>query len=319
MKRQAGMTLIEVMVALVIFALAGLAVMQSTLQQTRQLGRMEEKILASWLADNQLVQLRLEKRWPALSWSETTVEAAGNALVCPLARGGNRAAAAAGAGRGGPAAKKRSRAAGDPAHLGDAAMITRMRGFTLIETLLALAILAVLSAAAVMVLQNVIRADGLTREKSQQIAALQRAFRQIADDVTHIIPRRARNSDTLFFAGRFQLQSDDWGLAFSRSGWPNPLGILPRSEIQNVSYRLRQQQLERLSFDQQDPLTGSQPTVRVVLREVTAFRLRFYADGRWQETWDRSQTLPQGLEITLTLANSGEITRLFLLTPGGSQ
>ncbi|STV95257.1 general secretion pathway protein I [Klebsiella pneumoniae] len=65
MKREAGMTLIEVMVALVIFALAGLAVMQSTLQQTRQLGRMEEKILASWLADNQLVQLRLEKRWPA--------------------------------------------------------------------------------------------------------------------------------------------------------------------------------------------------------------------------------------------------------------
>ena len=52
---------------------------------------------------------------------------------------------------------------------------------------------------------------------------------------------------------------------------------------------------------------------------MTAFRLRFYADGRWQETWDRSQTLPQGLEITLTLANSGEITRLFLLTPGGSQ
>ena len=43
MKREAGMTLIEVMVALVIFALAGLAVMQSTLQQTRQLGRMEEK------------------------------------------------------------------------------------------------------------------------------------------------------------------------------------------------------------------------------------------------------------------------------------
>nr|HCI9059070.1 type II secretion system protein GspJ [Klebsiella quasipneumoniae] len=28
---------------------------------------------------------------------------------------------------------------------------------------------------------------------------------------------------------------------------------------------------------------------------------------------------PQGLEITLILANSGEITRLFLLTPGGGQ
>lgn len=77
MKKQSGMTLIEVMVATVVFALAGLAVMQATLQQTRQLGRMEEKTLASWLADNQLVQLRLENRWPALSWSETTLQAAG--------------------------------------------------------------------------------------------------------------------------------------------------------------------------------------------------------------------------------------------------
>ncbi|MCS5989378.1 type II secretion system minor pseudopilin GspJ [Klebsiella variicola subsp. variicola] len=179
--------------------------------------------------------------------------------------------------------------------------------------------LAVLSAAAVMVLQNVIRADGLTREKSQQIAALQRAFRQIADDVTHIIPVAPETATRFSLPDVSSCRATTGGWAFSRSGWPNPLGILPRSEIQNVSYRLRQQQLERLSFDQQDPLTGSQPTVRVVLREVTAFRLRFYADGRWQETWDRSQTLPQGLEITLTLANSGEITRLFLLTPGGSQ
>ncbi len=42
MKAQSGMTLIEVMVALVVFALAGLSVMQATLQQTRHMGRMEE-------------------------------------------------------------------------------------------------------------------------------------------------------------------------------------------------------------------------------------------------------------------------------------
>lgn len=195
----------------------------------------------------------------------------------------------------------------------------KMHGFTLVEMLLALAILAALSIAAMAVLQNVLRADSLTREKTLHVEALQRTFSQMAADFNQIIPRRSRESASLFFAGRFQLNSDDWAIAFSRNGWPNPLGMLPRSEIQNVSYRLRQQQLERLSFDQQDPLTGSQPTVRVLLREVTAFRLRFYADGRWQETWDRPQRLPQGLEITLTLANSGEITRLFLLTPGGGQ
>lgn len=191
-----------------------------------------------------------------------------------------------------------------------------MRGFTLVEMLLALAILAALSVAAIGVLQNVIRADTLTKEKAQQIQALQQTFSQMAADFNQIVPRRGRNDDALFSAGRFLLGSDDWAIAFSRSGWPNPMGILPRSEIQSVSYRLRQQQLERLSYDQQDPLTGSRPTTWVLQRDVRAFRLRFYASGRWQDRWESAQNLPQALEVTLTLKGYGDITRLFLLAPG---
>lgn len=191
-----------------------------------------------------------------------------------------------------------------------------MRGFTLVEMLLALAILAALSVAAIGVLQNVIRADTLTKEKAQQIQALQQTFSQMAADFNQIVPRRGRNDDALFSAGRFLLGSDDWAIAFSRSGWPNPMGILPRSEIQSVSYRLRQQQLERLSYDQQDPLTGSRPTTWVLQRDVQAFRLRFYASGRWQDRWESAQNLPQALEVTLTLKGYGDVTRLFLVAPG---
>ncbi|QNK10302.1 type II secretion system minor pseudopilin GspJ [Enterobacter sp. JUb54] len=194
-----------------------------------------------------------------------------------------------------------------------------MHGFTLVEMLLALAILAALSVAAMAVLQNVIRADTLTRDKTQQMQALQHTFGQMSSDINQIIARRSRESSSLFFAGRYQLSSDDWAISFSRNGWPNPLGMLARSEIQNVSYRLRQQRLERLSYDQQDPLTGAQPTVEVVQEGVRAFRLRFYASGRWQERWDNTQSLPQGLEVTLTLDGYGDITRLFLITQGSSQ
>lgn len=195
----------------------------------------------------------------------------------------------------------------------------KMHGFTLVEMLLALAILAALSVAAMAVLQNVIRADTLTRDKTQQMQALQHTFSQMSSDINQIIARRSRESSSLFFAGRYQLSSDDWAISFSRNGWPNPLGMLARSEIQNVSYRLRQQRLERLSYDQQDPLTGAQPTVEVVQEGVQAFRLRFYASGRWQERWDNTQSLPQGLEVTLTLDGYGDITRLFLITQGSSQ
>jgi general secretion pathway protein I len=77
MKTQRGMTLLEVLVALVVFALAGLALLQTTAQQASGIGRMQEKMLASWLADNQQVQLHLEKVWPELSWSDKTVTFAG--------------------------------------------------------------------------------------------------------------------------------------------------------------------------------------------------------------------------------------------------
>ena len=59
-------------------------------------------------------------------------------------------------------------------------MIRTMRGFTLVEMLLALAILAALSIAAMAVLQNVLRADSLTREKTLHVEALQRTFSQMA-------------------------------------------------------------------------------------------------------------------------------------------
>lgn len=77
MKKQAGMTLIEVMVAT-----GGLRPRRAGgdaghAPANPPAGSYGRENPAGWLADNQLVQLRLENRWPALSWSETTVQAAG--------------------------------------------------------------------------------------------------------------------------------------------------------------------------------------------------------------------------------------------------
>lgn len=74
----------------------------------------------------------------------------------------------------------------------------KMHGFTLVEMLLALAILAALSVAAMAVLQNVIRADTLTRDKTQQMQALQHTFGQMSSDINQIIARRSRESSSLF-------------------------------------------------------------------------------------------------------------------------
>ncbi|ALP41503.1 type II secretion system minor pseudopilin GspI [Aeromonas schubertii] len=72
-----GMTLLEVMVALAVFAVAGLSVMKSASEHLSGLSWLQEKTLATWVADNQLVQLRLEKKWPGDSWVEGESELAG--------------------------------------------------------------------------------------------------------------------------------------------------------------------------------------------------------------------------------------------------
>lgn len=54
MNKSRGMTLLEVMVALAIFATASLSVIKAVTQQVDSLAYMEEKTFASWVADNQI-------------------------------------------------------------------------------------------------------------------------------------------------------------------------------------------------------------------------------------------------------------------------
>lgn len=75
-KRQRGMTLLEVMVALMIFAIGCMALIKTTGGQVQSLGAIEAKNIALWVADNQLTLLQLERVLPAQAWRQGTTEMA---------------------------------------------------------------------------------------------------------------------------------------------------------------------------------------------------------------------------------------------------
>lgn len=75
-RRQSGMTLIEVMAALVIFALAGTAVMKSAAEHLSSVSQVEEVTFATWVANNRLNEMKLTGTWPPKNNVRGTMEMA---------------------------------------------------------------------------------------------------------------------------------------------------------------------------------------------------------------------------------------------------
>ena len=60
MKAEKGFTLLEIMIALAIFATLAAAVMSASQYVLGQSARVEARLLAAWLADNHLSELELQ-------------------------------------------------------------------------------------------------------------------------------------------------------------------------------------------------------------------------------------------------------------------
>lgn len=72
-----GFTLIEVMLAMAVFSIAGIAILGTADTNARNLGHLESKIVASWVASNQLVEVTLDTTWPPKNNKKGKVELAG--------------------------------------------------------------------------------------------------------------------------------------------------------------------------------------------------------------------------------------------------
>jgi len=78
-KKSLGFTLIEVMLAMAVFSIAGIALLSAASNNARNIGYLEEKMFANWVAANQLVSSHLVTTWPPKNNLKGEVELAGRA------------------------------------------------------------------------------------------------------------------------------------------------------------------------------------------------------------------------------------------------
>ena len=71
-----GMTLLEVMVALMILSVASVAILKTSSSQIRHLTTLEQKEFASLVANNVLAQLTIDHIWPDPHWTRGKIHMA---------------------------------------------------------------------------------------------------------------------------------------------------------------------------------------------------------------------------------------------------
>ncbi|WP_024596390.1 MULTISPECIES: type II secretion system minor pseudopilin GspJ [unclassified Pseudoalteromonas] len=196
----------------------------------------------------------------------------------------------------------------------------KQRGFTLLEVMVALGILAFVIIATHQILETTTRAKDASDEKIAELNGLQTTFRLMDQDFSQMTKRSVRNEsgdvqEQYLLAGRYVLESQYDGIAFVRDGWINPINLLPRSELQAVGYRVIDDNLERVYRVYVDQLDNMEPRVQRVLENVEELKFEFLDDkNEWQEQWE-IKALPKAVAVTLQQIEAEPIRRVFLV-PG---
>ena len=184
-------------------------------------------------------------------------------------------------------------------------------GFTLLEVLIALALTAGLSLMCWQVLNGVLLNSTAIKQQSARFTQLQFAVTLLERDFSQALLPPTRKSPQAKNDASLQAQNQ---VRFLRHNWLNPGALLPRTELEEVIYRLNQGRLERISFRYPPPGENSAPAITPLLTGVEAFHITYYRNGKVTERWNMFSALPDSVKITLRLTGIGEVYRRIIVT-----
>lgn len=189
---------------------------------------------------------------------------------------------------------------------------TGQAGFTLVEVMVALLIFSMLAAAAVAILSLSVRAQGVTGQRLDSMAAVSRTTAILSADLAQAVDRPTRDE------GGVQTPAMVAGpdaMRLVRAGWSN-LDDAQRPSLQKVAYRLNGDVLERAAWPLLDGAAPMEPAA--LMDHVRELHLRYRFQGAWLEQWqgEPGVALPQAAEVTI-VRDDGQIFRqLFLVGTG---
>jgi len=194
----------------------------------------------------------------------------------------------------------------------------RLRGFTLVEALVAVAILAIVALIAWRATAAMSDSEARLAGETARWRQLDALLTRIEADMREAIPRTVRHGASHEVAWSAQ-PADDAGntsLVFSRAG-PAALDE-PGGGGQRVGYRLRDGRIEVLYWPRLDNVATKDPAAYTLADGIARFRiLELAPDGRWSDRWPLPgidpHDLPRGVRVDIELADGSVVERWLAL------
>ncbi|MFI2809990.1 MULTISPECIES: type II secretion system minor pseudopilin GspJ [Microbulbifer] len=211
--------------------------------------------------------------------------------------------------------------------------IGRQHGFTLIEVMVVLVLVAIISIGSYALLDSFQSTDRALEARAEQLRRISMAMYRIEDDMRQVTARPVKNGYTGYEPA---LRGDADELEFTRLGAANLTGE-PRGELQRLAYSLGFPEdsadstsetgglLLRRRWRVLDRAPDTEAITEPLLAGVDNLSFRYY-DGdseAWLDQWpplgSNSGTgapdsrLPRAVEMLVTTRNAGEMRRVYTL------
>ena len=192
----------------------------------------------------------------------------------------------------------------------------KTRGFTLVEVLVAVAILGIVSIMAYSGYNELSSQAQIANDRMQRVRSVQTAMLKLAQDFEQLDARPVREPMGAGTQPALRADTRTGSLVqLTHAGWANPAGI-GRSTLQRVEYKLEGTVLYREQHRALDSVLNDAPVRVALLEKVHTIRFEFLdLQQQWSNEWPRLGTAvgprgrPLAVRITVELEDWGTITR----------
>lgn len=188
------------------------------------------------------------------------------------------------------------------------------RGFTLVEVLVALAVMAVFATFAWRATASLVEGESRLGSEARRWQALDAMFARLEADVGGAVPREVRvpGGREPAWLGASGPDGRSW-FAFTRAGAePGE----PGAEGLRIGYRMRGDIVEIAYWPVLDRGPGVEPAAYPLADGIAGLEVRYAdEDGAWSGRWptDRHGGLPRAIRVAVTLADGARLERLIVL------